>query len=109
MTERLKKMVDGVIIEMTEQEEAEFRASLPAPVPAPTLTKLYKATLWRRVSDEEAELLHGALAQAPFRLRLIFEAAQHLDTTDDDFPALRAGVVAALGEARADEILAPEF
>ncbi|MFC5509263.1 hypothetical protein [Bosea massiliensis] len=82
----------------------------PAPeaVDPPPLTRLAKADLWRRCTDEEAEVLHNALSQAPFRLRLIFEAAQYLDSTDPDYPALRAGVVAALGEVRAAIILSPE-
>lgn len=83
----------------------------PAPGPSdaeiPALTKLPKAELWRRCTDEEAEALADALSQAPLRLQMIFQAAQYLDTTDADYPALRAGVVAALGEERAGVVLAP--
>lgn len=77
------------------------------PEPAP-LTKTHKATIWCRLSDEEAELLDAALLAAPLRLRRIFDAAQYLDTNDQDYPTLRAGVVAALGEERADAVLAPD-
>ncbi len=75
--------------------------------PAP-LTKTHKATIWRRVSDEEAELLDAALLTAPLRLRRMFEAAQYLDIGAPDYPTLRSGVVAALGEERAAEVLAPD-
>ncbi|WP_336812228.1 hypothetical protein [Bosea sp. MMO-172] len=75
--------------------------------PAPGPTRLFKAELWRRLTEAEADALDAALAAAPTRLRRIFEAAQYLDTADPDYPALRAGIVAALGEARADEVLAP--
>lgn len=71
------------------------------------MTRLLKAELWRRLSDDEAEALDAALVAAPARLRRIYEAATYLDTTDADYPALRAGIVAALGEARADEVLSP--
>ena len=77
------------------------------PVAAPS--RLAKADLWRRLSDEEAETLDVALQQAPIRLRRIFEAAQYLDTADDDYQALRAGIVAALGADSADEVLAPTY
>lgn len=79
------------------------------PPPAPILTRIAKADLWRRLTEPEAETLDAALQAAPLRLRRIFEAAQYLDTTDEDYPALRAGIVAALGEARADEVLAPTY
>ncbi|MCO5092679.1 hypothetical protein [Bosea sp. (in: a-proteobacteria)] len=77
--------------------------------PVPALTRIAKADLWRRLTDEEAELLDTALAAAPLRLRRIFEAAQYLDTGDPDHPALRAGIVGALGEQRADEVMAPTY
>lgn len=79
------------------------------PATAPALTRIAKADIWRRLTDEAAETLHTALLSAPLRLRLIFEAAQYLDTADDDYPALRAGIVAALGETSADEVLAPTY
>lgn len=78
------------------------------PAPAP-LTRLHKAVLWRRLTEAEADMLDAALAAHPStRLRRIFEAAQYLDTGDADYPALRDGVVAALGETRAAEVLAPD-
>lgn len=81
----------------------------PEEPPEPALmTKTHKATIWRRLTDEEAEQLDAALSAAPLRLRRIFEAAQYLDTNDPDYPTLRAGVVAALGEERAAEVLAPD-
>ena len=80
----------------------------PAAVEAPPRTTLSKADLWRRLTDDEADMLDAALSMAPTRLRRIFEAAQYLDTTDADYPALREGVIAALGEERADVVLTPE-
>lgn len=76
--------------------------------PAAPKTILPKVTLWRRLTDAEADALDITLAAAPTRLRRLFEAAVHLDTADPDYPAIRAIFVAALGEERADEVLAPE-
>lgn len=87
----------------------EAASAPPSPETPPSPTRLYKATLWRRLTDDEATTLDAALSAAPTRLRRIFDAAQFLDSADADFPALRAGVVAALGEQRASEVLTPEF
>jgi len=51
------------------------------------------------MTDQEAEEVDAALQAAPLRLRRIFEAAQFL----------RSGIAAALGESRADEVLAPTY
>lgn len=79
------------------------------PPSAPTFTRIPKAEVWRRLTDEEAEAVDAALQAAPLRLRRVFEAAQFLDTADADYPALRAGVEAALGSTRANEVLAPTY
>lgn len=91
--QRYRRLVDGAIVDP----------------PAPVLTKVAKADLWRRLTEPEAVTLDAALQAAPLRLRRVFEAAQYLDTTDEDYPALRAGIVGALGEARANEVLAPTY
>jgi hypothetical protein len=104
----MHKMVGGVRVEMTPAEISAWNTEWSGFVPpARTLTRLPKADLWRRATDVEASALNAALAAAPLRLQRIFEAAQYLDTTDADYPALRTGVVAALGEARAVEVLSP--
>ncbi|SEM68554.1 hypothetical protein SAMN04515666_11910 [Bosea lupini] len=83
--------------------------ALYVPPSAPTFTRIPKAEVWRRLTDEEAEAVDAALQAAPLRLRRVFEAAQFLDTADADYPALRAGVEAALGATRANEVLAPTY
>ncbi len=77
--------------------------------PAPNLTRISKADLWRRLTDEEAELLDAALQAAPVRLRRVFEAAQYMDVNDPDYAALRSGIVEALGAVRAEEVLRPTY
>lgn len=89
-------------------EGGEVIAPYEAPTP-PALTKISKADVWRRLSDQEAEKVDAALQASPLRLRRIFEAAQYLDVNDTDYPEIRAGVVTALGEKRAKEVLQPTY
>ena len=86
--------------------ELGFEPPLP-PRPDAVLHRLPKADFWRRVTETEAEAIVFALASAPLRLRMIFEAAPHLDTREADYPALRKKIVAAIGEERAQLVLAP--
>jgi hypothetical protein len=67
-----------------------------------------KADLWRRCTDAEAVSIDAILTNpqvTPLRLRRVFEAAAHINTRDPDYPALKAGITAAVGAARANEIL----
>ena len=79
------------------------------PVLQPVLppVRIYKADLWRRATDAEAVTIDQALADQPVRLRRLFDDATFLDPTDPEFAAFRAGFIAAFGEARAAELLAP--
>ncbi len=99
----LKVLRGGEIVELSAEEFGPLPPTLVAH------TRLPKAELWRRLTEEEADLLDAALTAAPLRLRRIYEAASYLDTTDDDYSVLRDGIVAALGEARTVEVLAPTY
>lgn len=78
------------------------------PLPPPTPSSItYKADIWRRCSESEAEILDAALEQAPSRLRRLFDGVAYLDTADPDYPMIRDAISAALGSQRAAEILAP--
>lgn len=72
-----------------------------------TYVMTYKADIWRRATDTEAETVIAILAQQSTRLQRLFEDAQYLDPTDADYPTLRAGFVQAFGDARSAELLAP--
>src|SRR5687768_13284028 len=43
--------------------------------PAPQGARTYKADIWRRATDAEAEMIAAALASQPLRKRKIFEDA----------------------------------
>jgi hypothetical protein len=76
----------------------------PEPV-LPSMT--YKADIWRRASDAEAETIVAVLGQQTVRKQRLFNDATVLSHADPEFAELRAGFIAAFGEARASELLAP--
>lgn len=105
---------EDVLHAVAVEKAAKLGAALPFepdPEPGPEpirLKRLHKAELWRRLTDAEAESLDAMLAASPVRLRRIFESASYIDQDDADFPTLRAGIVSALGEVRANQILTPD-
>jgi hypothetical protein len=87
---------------------SSFAAPTPEPE-APKLARTYKADIWRRSTDEEAEALDSALTEAPVRLRRLWDDSQLLMHEAEEFPYLRASVIAVVGEDRADALLAPSY
>jgi hypothetical protein len=75
--------------------------------PAPPPARTYKADVWRRATDAEADVIIAALAQQTRRQQRIFNDAQYLDQSDPMFATLKAQFVGAFGQARADQLLAP--
>ncbi|KAB7788055.1 hypothetical protein [Methylorubrum populi] len=71
---------------------------------SPTIT--YKADIYRRCTDAEAESIEMALAGAPVRQRRLFESALHLDHSDEAFAFAQEAMVGMFGKKRADELLA---
>jgi hypothetical protein len=92
-------------------------AFVPPPPPEvntePQPYRLYKSVFIRRlVKDEEkdeAEIMEGVLAQADAQLRLLFNSVEYFVSDDPLFATLKVAVGAALGDPRADELLAPEL
>lgn len=68
---------------------------------------LFKADVWRRATDEEAEIIDATLAAAPVRLRRLWADSREFDTLADDFALIRAPMVKAFGDDRAAVLLAP--
>lgn len=66
----------------------------------------YKADIYRRCTDDEADAIEMALAAAPVRQRRLFESALHLDHSDDAFAFAQEALVGMFGEKRASELLA---
>lgn len=89
------------IVEIPKHEE-------PKPEELKPLTLLYKTTLWSRLTEEEAATLDTVLTSQSVRLRRIYDSAQYIDQKDPNYSLLKDGIVAVLGEERAEEVLAPE-
>lgn len=79
---------------------------VPEPEPEP-VTIVYPADLWRRVTNDEADVIAEAMQEQPLRLRKIFETAQVYRSDDELWPLLQGMAAQLFGEARASEILAP--
>ncbi|WP_424140255.1 hypothetical protein [Roseomonas chloroacetimidivorans] len=80
----------------------------PAPEapPSEAIVRTLKSDIWRRCTDEEAEALEAALNAAPVRLRRLFNDSTILESNWPEYEALRSGIVQAVGEERAAELLA---
>jgi hypothetical protein len=77
--------------------------AMPAPEP---VVVLYRADLYRRCTDDEADKIDAALAKQPTRIRRIFESAVAFRSDDDFWPTLRDTAVGLFKDKRADELLA---
>ncbi|KFG68715.1 hypothetical protein [Microvirga sp. BSC39] len=77
------------------------------PPPAPGPIHVYKAPMFRKMTDAEYEAYLQIRAGFPPRLQAIFDAAEYLSSDDEFWPALVAAAEQAYGAERASEILAP--
>ncbi len=66
----------------------------------------YKADIYRRCTDDEADAIEMALAAASVRKRRLFESALHLNHSDEAFAFARDAMVEMFGPERAGELLA---
>lgn len=76
----------------------------PQPV-QPIIT--YKSDIWRRCTDAEAAILDNALDEAPVKMRRMWDDSTQIESTAPEFAMFRGQMVAAFGEARTAELLAP--
>lgn len=106
---------EGAFIPVSD-DNADYRALVEAGVevgayePPEVIVppaKTYKADIWRRATDAEAETIVAVLSQQSVRKQRLFNDATILDHADPEFTELKAGFVQAFGQARADELLAP--
>ncbi len=81
---------------------------VPDPEPQPPAAyRISKADMWRRMSDDEADILKAVLSETSVRMQEIYNGAPYISSDDELFPTLYAGIQGALSTARADAILAP--
>lgn len=97
---------EGVVILVAPAGyEPEVGAEAPEDAEAAPI-RVYKADIWRRSTDEEAEIIDAALSAQPVRLRNLFRDAAFLSSDDELYEPLRSAFVSAFGQARAVELLA---
>jgi len=75
------------------------------PPPAPP-RQIYKADIFRRADDDEAETIVTILGQQSIRLQQIWANAQYVSTDDDFYPMIEGAFIQAFGAQRAAELLA---
>lgn len=104
----MKKTVNGVEVEMSADEIADFLAdAISQPNPSKNY-RLYKSTLVRRLTEAEATTLKAVLNAAPDKSQMLWAASEWLDSADPLFLTLKSAIAQALGAKRADEILGGE-
>lgn len=75
----------------------------PTPPPPPRI--VYKADIWRRATDAEAEAMDAMLDSQPVRLRRMWTDATQLQSDDELFAVIEGALVSAFGAERAGELL----
>lgn len=88
-----------------QRDEAVASAAKASVSSMPVLT--YKADIWRRCSDDQAEALHDLLSKQPIKQQMIFNGASVIDHADPLFQSLHDAITQAFDKATADKILAP--
>jgi len=76
----------------------------PPPQPQPRI--IYKADIWRRASNAEADTMDAMLDSQPARLRRMWADAQYLQSDDELYATIEAALTAQFGATRAAELLA---
>lgn len=106
MSSRFRQM-----IAKWEFDEAGNRVNtIPPYVPdnLPKPYRLYKTTLWVRLSDQDAETVMAAKEQQPAKFRGIWDDAQIIESDSEFFGALKTFLTATLSAEKAEALLQPE-
>ncbi|ALN73530.1 hypothetical protein [Aureimonas sp. AU20] len=104
---RPNKMVDGQIVPLTDAEWAEYQKMQSDPPLISQATITYKADVWRRSTEEQAAAIDTELTKLDVRMRRLWDDAQYLDHSTEEFALLQATMLQAFGQAETDRILAP--
>lgn len=93
-------------VELSGDDAADYLASIPGELPVSY--RLYKTTIWSRLTDAELQSVVDAMAAQPLRLRMMWNDAITVESDSEFFGVLNQFVTAVLGASRAAEVLAPE-
>lgn len=109
----LYAMIDGKRVKLTAEQEASHLAQQAIDMAlvenaASQPYRLYKSVFINRMTDEEATTMEVVLGGAAPKLRLMFNSVEYFVSDDPLFATLLSAVGAALGQARAEELLAAD-
>jgi len=91
-----RKFVNGEVLEYTP----------PIPEPEPVVIVLPAVTLWERLTEDEADQVHDAMATQPVRTQRIFTTANTFRSDHELWPLLEQIANQLFGAERAAELLA---
>lgn len=100
-----------MIAEWEFNAEGERVNTIPPYVPEPEMPvayRLFKTTLWLRLSNEDAETVMAAKDQQPAKFRGIWDDAQIIESDSEFFNTLKAFLTATLDAEKAEALLLPE-
>lgn len=97
----MKSLINGKLVDTPEREP--FESFVPPPN-----TKLFKSTFIRRMTPSEATFFEGVLASEEAYLRMLYHSVEWFDMADALVGYLHMTLAEHAGEARANELLAPE-
>lgn len=103
MSDPIYEMVNGKVREMPPSRLAKYLAELAAPPKVRQYT-LGRAVLFERLTDEEAELLDGAISKLGARSRHRFSAAAEIDSASDLFAEIYALAEGLFGAERTADV-----
>lgn len=90
-----------------EKEGNKIEPYVP-PEPEQNVIIVPALTLWRRMTENEAEQVNEEMQTQPFRTRKIFETAANFRSDDELWPLLEQIATQLFGAERASELLAGE-
>lgn len=93
---------------LTDNEGTYSVEAYSAQAPGSVPYQIAKTTPWRRMTENEAAILDAIMSETSARTKQIYMAAQYLSSDDELWGTLHAIIAEALGNSRADELLAPE-
>lgn len=103
-----QKYVNGELVEISTEELEEHMLSIPEEVVF-LPKKLYKSTLIRRMTVEEASQLKEILDNENAWLQMVYNATEWFDMADALASYMHMIISETVGEERANELLTPEF
>lgn len=96
------------VVNLTAEEIAAAEASAQAETAARAArARIYKAEIFRRMSDAEFGRFTAAKGQQNARKAAIFEAVEYIRVAHPEYLELKAAMEATFGGERAAELLAP--